>query len=205
MQAIILAAGMGKRLGKYTADGTKCLVKVNGKSLIEYTIDAVLASGIRRLVIVVGYKAEGLMKFVNEKYPRVNVSFVSNPIYDTTNNIYSLWLAREYLKADDTILLESDVIFDESMIADLIASPEENLAIVSKFEKWMDGTVTLLDQDDTIVSVIDKKHFQWDDIDKYYKTVNIYKFPRSSRRVTIFRSWRPTLLRLDLINTTNKY
>lgn len=182
MQAIILAAGMGKRLGKYTADGTKCLVRVNGKSLIEYTIEALLAAHVTRIVMVVGYKAEGLTEFVNEKYPQVNVSFVLNPIYDSTNNIYSLWLAREYLRADDTILLESDVIFDNSIIADLIASPEDNLAIVSKFEKWMDGTVTLLDDEDTIVSVIDKKHFLWDDIDKYYKTVNIYKFSKEFSR-----------------------
>jgi histidinol-phosphate/aromatic aminotransferase/cobyric acid decarboxylase-like protein/choline kinase len=179
MQGMILAAGMGRRLGKYTADGTKCMVKINGKSLIERTIESLLAANIRRIVIVVGYKASGLTAFVNKKFPDLDIEYVTNPVYETTNNIYSLWLAREYLKEDDTILLESDVIFDERIISELVASPESNLAIVSKFEQWMDGTVTLLDSDETIVSVIDKKHFRWDDIDKYYKTVNIYKFARN--------------------------
>jgi histidinol-phosphate/aromatic aminotransferase/cobyric acid decarboxylase-like protein/choline kinase len=176
MQAIILAAGMGKRLGKYTNDNTKCMVKVNNKPLIEHAIDSLLAADIARIVIVVGYKASGLTDFVSQKYPGLDVVYVLNPVYDTTNNIYSLWLAREYLKADDTILLESDVIFDKSMIAEIVARPEKDLAVVSKFEHWMDGTVTLLNDDETIVNVIDKKHFRWDDISEYYKTVNIYKF-----------------------------
>lgn len=178
MQAVILAAGMGKRLGKYTADGTKCLVKINGKSLIEYAIESLFAAGIKRIVIVVGYKASGLIDFLNEKFPGVQIEFIANPIYDTTNNIYSLWLARDILKSDDTILLESDVIFESSMLEELLSSPEPNLAVVSKFESWMDGTVTLLDENDTIISVIEKKHFCWSDIGKYYKTVNIYKFSK---------------------------
>jgi histidinol-phosphate/aromatic aminotransferase/cobyric acid decarboxylase-like protein/choline kinase len=127
-------------------------------------------------VIVVGYKAAGLTEFVTGKYPDLDIVYVMNPIYDTTNNIYSLWLAREYLKAEDTILLESDVIFDKSMIVEIVTRPEKDLAVVSKFEHWMDGTVTLLSDDETIVNVIDKKHFRWDDISEYYKTVNIYKF-----------------------------
>jgi histidinol-phosphate/aromatic aminotransferase/cobyric acid decarboxylase-like protein/choline kinase len=176
MQAIILAAGMGKRLGKYTNDNTKCMVKVNNKPLIEHAIESLLAANIQRIVIVVGYKASGLIDFVDRRFPDLDVTYLTNPVYDTTNNIYSLWLAREYLKADDTILLESDVVFDKSMIQEIVARPEKDLAVVSKFEHWMDGTVTLLDENETIVNVIDKKHFRWDDISDYYKTVNIYKF-----------------------------
>lgn len=178
MQAIILAAGVGKRLGKYTANNTKCMVKINGKSLIEYAIESLVAADISRIVIVAGYKASELQDFITNCFPNLDIKYVINPIYDTTNNIHSLWLAREHLQADDTILLESDLIFDASLVSRLVTSPGKDLAVVSKFEHWMDGTVTLLDDADTVVSVIDKKHFCWDEIDKYYKTVNIYKFSK---------------------------
>lgn len=182
MQAIILAAGMGKRLGRYTANNTKCMVKVNDKTLIEYAIESLLAVNVDRIVIVAGYKAQELREFVGALFSDIVVQYVINPIYDTTNNIHSLWLARDILLADDTILLESDVIFDPSVIRELVNSPAQNLAVVSKFEHWMDGTVTLLDESDNVVSVIDKKHFCWDEIDKYFKTVNIYKFSREFSR-----------------------
>lgn len=178
MQAIILAAGMGKRLGRYTANNTKCMVKVNNKSLIERAIDSLLAANVSRIIIVAGYKAQELTEFISACFPRLPIEYVINPIYDITNNIQSLWLAREHLQADDTILLESDLIFDPSLISGLVKSPGKDLAVVSKFEPWMDGTVTLLDDDDNVVSVIDKKHFHWSEIEKYYKTVNIYKFSR---------------------------
>jgi histidinol-phosphate/aromatic aminotransferase/cobyric acid decarboxylase-like protein/choline kinase len=178
MQAIILAAGMGKRLGKYTQDGTKCMVTVNGKSLIERALEALLQAGIKRVVLVVGYRAETLRAFLDGKYPELEIVYVTNEIYATTNNIYSLWLAREYLAADDTLLLESDLIFQPRILAKLIADPEPNLAVVSKFESWMDGTVTMMDEDRNIVSVIDKSAFKWKRVEDYYKTVNIYKFSK---------------------------
>ena len=156
MQAIILAAGMGKRLGKYTQDGTKCMVRVNGKSLIERALEALLLAGIKRVVLVVGYRAESLRAFLEGKFPELEIVYVTNEIYATTNNIYSLWLAREYLAADDTLLLESDLIFQAEILAKLVADPEPNLAVVSKFEAWMDGTVTMVDEERNIVSVIER-------------------------------------------------
>jgi histidinol-phosphate/aromatic aminotransferase/cobyric acid decarboxylase-like protein/choline kinase len=182
MQAIILAAGMGKRLGKYTQDGTKCMVRVNGKSLIERALEALILAGIRRVVLVVGYRAERLRAFLEGKYPELEIVYVDNEIYATTNNIYSLWLAREYLAAEDTLLLESDLIFQGGIIAKLVADPEPNLAVVSKFEAWMDGTVTMVDDERNIVSVIDKTSFKWKNVEKYYKTVNIYKFSKEFSR-----------------------
>jgi histidinol-phosphate/aromatic aminotransferase/cobyric acid decarboxylase-like protein/choline kinase len=176
MQAIILAAGMGKRLGKYTQDGTKCMVSVNGKSLIERALEALIEVGIKRVVLVVGYRADRLRAFLEGRYAALEIAYVVNEIYATTNNIYSLWLAREHLAGDDTILLESDLIFQPEILKKLIADPEPNLAIVSKFEAWMDGTVTLMDDDRNIISVIDKAAFKWKRVEQYYKTVNIYKF-----------------------------
>lgn len=178
-QAIILAAGMGKRLGRYTQDGTKCMVKVNGVSLIERILSALEAAGIQRVVLVVGYRAEKLKIFLDGAFPGLQLIYVSNDIYDKTNNIYSLWLAREYLLSQDTLLLESDLIFEPTLLKELVENPEPNLAVVSKFESWMDGTVTMLDDAENIVSVVDKAHFNWVKIDDYYKTVNIYKFSKT--------------------------
>lgn len=183
MQAIILAAGMGKRLKSYTKDATKCMVKVNGKTLIEYTIEALTANKIERLVVVVGYKGALLKDFIASKFNAENlngmkIDYIENPVYDTTNNIYSLSLAGSEMAKDDTILLESDLIFKPEILQSLIASPDKNLAVVSPFEAWMDGTCTLLDENRCITGMLDKVRFNWADTEHYYKTVNIYKFSK---------------------------
>ena len=183
MQAIILAAGMGKRLKAYTKDATKCMVKVNGKTLIEYTIEALAANKIERLVVVVGYKGALLKDFIASKFNDKNVNgmkidYIENPVYDTTNNIYSLFLAGSEMAKDDTILLESDLIFKPEILNRLISSPDKNLAVVSPFEAWMDGTCTLLDENNCITGILDKVRFNWADTAQYYKTVNIYKFSK---------------------------
>ncbi|MCQ2601573.1 MAG: aminotransferase class I/II-fold pyridoxal phosphate-dependent enzyme [Treponema sp.] len=108
----------------------------------------------------------------------MKIEYIENTVYDKTNNIYSFYLAREELLKDDTILLESDVIYRKEMITDLIASKDKNLAVVSQFESWMDGTCALLDGDCNIVGMVDKKVFNWHNTSQYYKTVNIYKFSK---------------------------
>ena len=179
----MLAAGMGKRLGRYTQNGTKCMVQVNGKALIEYAIEALIKANIKKFVIVTGYRSEVLKEFIRSKFDekRLNgmvIEYIDNPIYDKTNNIYSLWLAKDKLIEDDTVLLESDIIFDDKILMDLIESQDKNLAMVSHFEPWMDGTCTLLDEEKNIVGMLDKAHFNWNDISNYYKTVNIYKLSK---------------------------
>jgi len=181
MQAIILAAGMGKRLGRYTQGATKCMVKVNGKALIEYAIESLVANGVSRLVMVIGYKGSLLKEYINSKFNENNlngmkIEYIENTVYDKTNNIYSLYLARNEMKKDDTLLLESDIIFKPELISKIIADKNPNLAMVSHFESWMDGTCTQLDSENNIVNIVDKKHFNWQNTDSYYKTVNIYKF-----------------------------
>jgi len=178
MRAIILAAGMGKRLGAYTREGTKCMVEVNGKALIDHALEAIEGAGILEVTIVVGYRKDRLIAHIGERYPRLSIDYVANDIYDKTNNIYSLWIARDRMAADDILLLESDLIFDPDLLRQVLADPSPNLAVVSRFESWMDGTVTMLDDDKRIVSVIDKAHFRWKDVGDYFKTVNIYKFSR---------------------------
>lgn len=178
MQAIILAAGMGKRLKELTANNTKCMVKVNGVTLIGRMLRQLDALKLDRIVIVVGYEGEKLTQYVNALSIATPVVFVDNPVYDKTNNIYSLSLAKEFLLQDDTLLLESDLIFEDAVLHKLLDDPRQTLALVDKYESWMDGTVVTLDADDNILSFVPGSKFNFDDIPGYYKTVNIYKFSK---------------------------
>lgn len=178
MQAIFLAAGMGKRLGEYTHDNTKCMLEVNGVRLIDRALVALKEVSVSRIVLVVGYKGQNVKDYVGTSYKGIPVEYVENTIYDKTNNIYSLFLAKDYLLAEDSLLLESDIIFESSIIKKLVNTPYPNLALVDKFESWMDGTVVKIDENNHIIRLIDKSRFSFDDIDEYYKTVNIYKFSK---------------------------
>lgn len=178
MQAIILAAGMGKRLKELTHDNTKCMVKVNGVSLIERMLKQLAALALNRIVIVIGYEGHKLKEYIANLDIHTEIIYVENSIYDKTNNIYSLALAKKYLIEDDTILLESDLIFEDSVLKLLIDDPRETLALVDKYESWMDGTCIKISEDDSIESFIPGNKFKFEDIPEYYKTVNIYKFGR---------------------------
>lgn len=179
MQAVILAAGMGKRLGEYTKDNTKCMVKVNGIALIDRLLGQLSGLGLNRVIIVVGYQGDKLIRHIGDRYSgRLNIEYVHNPIYDKTNNIYSLALTKDKLKEDDTLLIESDLIFDDRMFSLLLDNPYPNLALVAKYRTWMDGTMVRIDDDCNIVNFITKKAFKYSDVDHYYKTVNIYKFSK---------------------------
>jgi len=178
MQAIILAAGMGNRLGKYTKDNTKCMLSINDKTLAERALDALDDAGIRKCIFVVGYKKENVIAFLGNRYKNIDITYVSNDIYDKTNNIYSLYLAKDYLLQDDTLLLESDLIFEKRLISDMLTASEPTIAAVARYEPWMDGTVVQLTEDKEIAAFIPKKLFNFNEKDSYYKTVNIYKFSR---------------------------
>ena len=179
MQAIILAAGMGKRLGELTKDNTKCMVPVNGIRLIDRMLTQLSALQLNRVVIVVGYQGENLIRHIGNRYEgQLKIEYIHNPIYDKTNNIYSLGLAKAQMQEDDTLLLESDLIFDSAMLNLIISHPYPNLALVAKYETWMDGTMVRLSDDNDIVSFIPKKAFKYAEAAHYYKTCNIYKFSR---------------------------
>lgn len=182
MQAIILAAGMGKRLGEFTRNNTKCMVEVNGTKLIDRLLGQLNRLNLNRIVIVIGYEGEKLKTYLSAKYSNINIEYVNNPIYDKTNNIYSLALAKEQLQADDTLLIESDLIFDDGMFELLLNNPTPNLALVAKYETWMDGTMVKIDDDNNIVNFVPKAAFKYSDVDSYYKTVNIYKFSKEFSR-----------------------
>ena len=179
MQAVILAAGMGKRLGDLTKNNTKCMVEVNGVPLIDRVLTQFRPLGLSRVVIVVGYEGQKLKDYIGHRYDdSLKIEYVENPIYDKTNNIYSLALAREKLLEDDTLLVESDLIFDDALFSLILDNPYPNLALVAKYQSWMDGTMVRIDEDNNIVDFIPKKAFKYSDIEHYYKTVNVYKFSR---------------------------
>ena len=178
MQGIILAAGMGKRLKELTNNNTKCMVKVNGTTLIERALSQLDKLNLSRIVIVIGYEGKKLVEYVKSLEIKTKVLFVENPIFDKTNNIYSLYMAKEYMEEDDTILLESDLIFEENVLKCLIEDERDTLALVDKYESWMDGTCMKIGEDDTIEEFVSGTQFQFDEAGNYYKTVNIYKFSR---------------------------
>lgn len=179
MQAIILAAGMGRRLKQLTQDNTKCMVKVNGVPLINRVLKQLEKHALSQIVVVVGYESQKLISHIRSLPLKTPVVFVENPIYDKTNNIYSLSLAKDYLVKEDTLLLESDIIFEDSVLDCLLEDPREDLALVAKYESWMDGTCLKLSEQDEIVDMISKNQFRFSDTAEYFKTVNLYKFSQS--------------------------
>ena len=178
MQAIILAAGMGRRLGELTKNNTKCMLEVNGVRLIDRYLRQLSKYSLDRIVIVVGYEGQKLIDYIHANYSDINIEFVNNPIYDKTNNIYSLALAKDYLCADDTILMESNLIVEDGIIDKLLNHTDKDLALVAKYEQWMDGTMVRIDDNRRILQFIPKAGFRYEEADDYYKTVNIYKFSR---------------------------
>lgn len=179
MQAIILAAGMGRRLGELTKENTKCMVPVNGVRLIDRLLTQLSQLQLNRVIIVVGYQGQKLIDYIGHRYDgRLNIVYAENPIYDKTNNIYSLSMVKDQLQEDDTLLIESDLIFSDRLFSMILENPYPNLALVAKYESWMDGTMVRLDEDQYIVNFISKEAFDYADVDSYFKTVNIYKFSR---------------------------
>ena len=179
MQAIILAAGMGRRLKELTKDNTKCMVPVNGTTLIDRMLHQLDVKRLSRIVVVTGYEGKKLTEYIEKLGIVTPIEYVDNPVYDRTNNIYSLYLARDYLLRENTLLFESDIIFEDSVLDCLIEDPRENLALVDRYEPWMDGTCLRLDEEDDIIDFVSGKNFDFTNTKGLYKTVNIYKFGKT--------------------------
>ena len=179
MQALILAAGMGRRLGEFTQNNTKCMVAVNGETLVSRLFNQIKKhSCINKIIIVIGYKGDTLKQYIKELDVQIPIEYVENPDYEKTNNIYSLYLAKKYLCEDDTLLFESDLIFENSVLDLLLNDKRDTLALVDKFQSWMDGTCVELSDNYKIKRFVARSQFDFKAIDRYYKTVNIYKFSR---------------------------
>ena len=184
MQAVILAAGMGKRLKHLTKTNTKCMISVCGETLIQRLLTQLDDYSLNKIIIVTGYQEDNLRSYISTLQISTPITFISNPEYETTNNIHSLFLASKYMETDDTVLFESDVIFDRSILDLLLNDPRHSLAVVDKFASWMDGTCCTLNTDDSIKEFVPKSAFDFGKINEYYKTVNIYKFSKEFSKNT---------------------
>jgi len=179
---IILAAGRGKRLKELSTDKPKPLVEVNGKSILSNLVEAMIDGNVQRIVLVVGYKAELIEEHLRKYTGAAEIIFVTNEIYDTTNNIYSLWLARKYLD-DGFSLFEADVFIEPGIVSKLIQHPDDNVMVIDKYTDRMNGTVVAFDKNNLITNVYLKRNQgEGFDFSDKYKTVNFYKIGQSFYR-----------------------
>ncbi|WBB30171.1 aminotransferase class I/II-fold pyridoxal phosphate-dependent enzyme [Parvimonas micra] len=178
MQAVILAAGLGSRLKKLTENNTKSMVEVNGISLMERMLRILDKKSLSNIIVVTGYKSEFFINYIKSLNINTKLTFINNEIYDKTNNIYSMFLAKSEMINEDSILLESDLIFDDKMITEILEDNRKNLALVVKYERWMDGTCLKINENEEILDFIPGKDFNFKDADNYFKTINIYKFSK---------------------------
>lgn len=178
MQSIILAAGLGSRLGELTKECTKCMVKINGITLIERMLRQLDRYGMDRIIIVTGYKGDILKDYVQNLRINTPVVFVDNSDYRHTNNIYSLWLTREFLEEMDSLVLESDMIFEDGVIEKMLAIDNGCGTFVARPRPWMDGSIVKLDKDNNIVYFVDDEEVKRIDPSYYHKIVSIYKFKK---------------------------
>ena len=179
MQLVILAAGMGTRLGALTRDIPKCFIEVLGETLLERALRVVTsATDLTRIILVVGYKKDLFRDMIGTTYKGVPIAYVENDIYDQTNNIYSLYLASDLLTEDDTILVESDLVFEPDVIQKVLKDDGRCSVAVDHYCSWMDGTVVRLTPERRIKAFLCSEEFSFHEVSEYYKTVNIYKLTK---------------------------
>lgn len=154
------------------------MVKVNGVTLIDRMLHQIEKRHLSRIVIVVGYEGQKLMDYIATLDIQTPIVYIQNPVYDRTNNIYSLALAKDWLCREDTLLFESDLIFEDAVLEALINDSRETLVLVDKYESWMDGTCVKLSDEDFIEAFVPGEKFKFSESKEYYKTVNIYKFSK---------------------------
>ena len=131
MQALILASGVGKRLRPMTYEIPKPLIKIGDKTILDYQMDNLIRCGIKEIIITTGSLEEKIKEHVKKKYPNLDVSYVKNPKYETTNYIYSMWLTKELID-DDIILLHGDLFFDKKLLEKLIKEKHANCVLVNR-------------------------------------------------------------------------
>jgi len=180
--ALLLAAGTGSRLAPLTDRTPKCLVPVNDISILERLMCALEEHNFNRLVVVIGHHADCIRDYLGARKRGMDITYITSPLYKTTNNIYSLWLARDVID-EPFLLLESDLVFDTDMLTDMLY-PDR--VAVAKIEPWMNGTTVTIND----LMEIDEFHCGAERTDRQqYKTVNIYSLSKAT--------WKLVRERLD--------
>lgn len=177
MQAIILAAGVGSRLRPITNEVPKCLVQVNKKSIIEYQIEAYLNAGIEEIIVLTGYLQEKLVSFLKAKYSSINIIFVNNDDYENTNNMYSLYLARNLVK-DEFIMSNADVVFSNDMVKLLLQNTEDSMIAVDK-DNYNEESMKIIVNEDKVISISK----QIEERDAYGTSIDLYKFNKEATKL----------------------
>ena len=188
MKAVILAAGQGTRLRPLTNNLPKCLVQVHGKPLLQYQLECLNQAGIHDCIIVVGYLGDQVQRHFGPRFGNVRITYVTNEIFDRTNNIYSLWLARQEMN-DDILLLEGDLLFEDELLGNLIQSRYTDVAVVDRFNSSMNGTVILAREGLSTSMILGAQQSADFDYRNALKTVNIYVLSRE----TLAQQFLPTL------------
>ena len=179
--ALLLAAGTGSRLFPLTQNSPKCLTLVNDKSILERLITNLKKQGFKKLVIVTGHLKECIMDYLGEKSGDICIEYIHSPLYKTTNNIYSLWMARNVIN-EPFVLFESDLVLNSALLDDMVYP--DRMAI-ARMQPWLDGTTVSLDKANRVTQ------FQKGTTEPYsgtrYKTVNIYSFSLPSWQAIVKR------------------
>ena len=152
MIGVILAAGMAKRLRPLTDTKPKCLLKVGDRTLLERTIDAMVATGITELVVVTGYRGEMIREWINTHRPTLKWTFIDNADYEHNNNIYSLWLAGQVVRGQEFLLMDSDILCDPQAVAEVARQQEPALAL-NRHELGEEEMKIVVDQDNRITEI----------------------------------------------------
>lgn len=172
MQAIILAAGLSKRLRPLTDTTPKCLLKVGGKALLEMTIDNIMKNGISEFIMVTGYRENMIKEFISGKYPMLNIRYLTNSDYENNNNSYSLWMTKNYI-VSDSLLLDSDILFDYRIISKLLGSQHtDSLAVNSNHTLGEEEIKVIIDSANKIEHI--GKHL--DPAVSYGESIGIERF-----------------------------
>jgi choline kinase len=134
MKTVILAAGIGSRLKPLTDHTPKCLLKIGEKSILEMTIENLLETDNKEIIIVTGYLEEKIKEFLRERFPKLKITIIYNKFYASTNNIYSLWLAKDAVLGDDMMMMDSDIVFDKGIITKLLNSGYKNCLALKRHD-----------------------------------------------------------------------
>ncbi len=172
--ALLLAAGTGSRLYPLSQNAPKCLTIVSGVSILERLIANLSQHGFKRLVVVTGYLENCIKDFLGNQIGDIAIDYIFSPLYKTTNNIYSLWIAREIIN-EPFLLIESDLVFDGSLLKSMLYP---NRIAVAKMQPWMDGTYVTINQSQQVEAFFKDNKVSLT-VDSY-KTVNIYCISLSS-------------------------
>ena len=176
MQGLILAAGMGTRLGQYTNDIPKVMVEVNDRPLIFYALERLYEQGVRETIIVVGYMKEYIMEKCGDSYKDMNLVYVENDRYATANNVYSFFLAAKHIR-EELLLVEGDLLFSKELLDKTLCEKHDcNIAVSRYNPETMNGTVIIAKDDMAKELVIKRKQYEGFDYLEAWKTVNIYYF-----------------------------